>query len=130
MKLTEHFSLDELTKTSCGLDNIFTLEVVRNLLYVAFYLEHLRRFTGPIKVNSGYRSPEVNKAVGGVKNSQHITGSAVDITFGSVSQNKARFEDISRYGGFDQLILEGGGQWIHLSVLPPWETQRGQIIRG
>lgn len=130
MKLTAHFTLEELTRTSCGLDNSATIEIAVRLTYVAQYLERLRQFTGPIRVNSGYRSPEVNKAVGGVKNSQHITGSAVDITFGSVSQNKARFEDISRYGGFDQLILEGGGQWIHLSVLPPWETSRGQIIKG
>ena len=130
MKISEHFSYAEMTQTSQKMANQPDVAEVVNLVYLCQYLERLRQVFGPIRVNSAYRSPAVNSAVGGVKNSQHVAGQAADITFGSVSANKLRYEDISRIGGFDQLILERGGQWIHLSVLPPWEKSRGQILKG
>lgn len=75
---------------------------------------------GPITVNSGYRSPALNKAVGGVSNSQHMKGEAADITVGSQEANKQLFDLIVelRQNGrisFDQLIDETGYSWLHIS---------------
>lgn len=68
-----------------------------------------------IKVNSGYRSPTLNKRVGGVSKSQHQKGEAVDITTGSIKQNKVLYDIIDKQGKYDQLIWENGGEWIHVS---------------
>lgn len=68
-----------------------------------------------IKVNSGYRSPTLNKRVGGVPKSQHQKGEAVDITTGAIKQNKVLYDIIDKQGNYDQLIWENGGEWIHVS---------------
>ncbi len=75
---------------------------------------------GPITVNSGYRSPALNKAVDGVSNSQHMKGEAADITVGSQEANKQLFDLIVelRQNGrisFDQLIDESNYSWLHIS---------------
>ena len=75
---------------------------------------------GPITVNSGYRSPALNKAVRGVSNSQHMKGEAADITVGSQEANKQLFDLIVelRQNGrisFDQLIDESNYSWLHIS---------------
>ena len=75
---------------------------------------------GPITVNSGYRSPALNKAVGGVSNSQHMKGEAADITVGSAGDNKRLFDkivELQKAGkiAFDQLIDESNYSWLHIS---------------
>ena len=75
---------------------------------------------GPISVNSGYRSPALNKAVGGVSNSQHMKGEAADITVGSAGDNKRLFDkivELQKAGkiAFDQLIDESNYDWVHVS---------------
>ena len=75
---------------------------------------------GPITVNSGYRSPELNKKVGGVSNSQHLKGEAADITVGSAEDNKRLFDkivELQKAGkiAFDQLIDESNYAWVHVS---------------
>ncbi len=75
---------------------------------------------GPIAVNSGYRSPALNKAVGGVSTSQHLWGEAADISVGSPADNKRLFDkivELQKAGriAFDQLIDESGYKWIHIS---------------
>ena len=75
---------------------------------------------GPITVNSGYRSPALNKAVGGVSNSQHMKGEAADITVGSAGDNKRLFDkivELQKAGkiAFDQLIDESNYAWVHVS---------------
>ena len=85
--LSEHFGLAELCKTNTGIENVPNEEQVNNLRRVCQWLEQLRRRWNnlygdgddPIIINSGFRSPEVNKAVGGVPTSNHLTGCAVDI---------------------------------------------------
>ena len=87
VNLSEHFSLGELTKTSVKIDNVPNEEQVKNLRRLCKWLEQLRRRWNnlygegddPIIINSGFRSPEVNKAVGGATLSNHLTGCAVDI---------------------------------------------------
>ena len=93
-QLTEHFTLEEMTKTGSKADNTPSAEQVDNLLRVCLWLEMLRdqwnRKYGdgddPIIVNSGFRSAAVNKEVGGVANSNHLTGCAVDIRVTGMDQ--------------------------------------------
>ena len=116
MNLSKNFTLKELTKTSVGLPNNPTdVEVERLKLLCEKVLQPLRdKYGNPIIVNSGYRSPDVNKAVGGVSSSQHVRGEAVDITAGSKERNKRLFE-ILKTMEFDQLINERDYSWIHVS---------------
>ena len=87
MKLSEHMTLGELTKTSVKIDSVPNEEQVNNLRRLCKWLEQLRRRWNnlygegddPIIINSGFRSPEVNKVVGGATLSNHLTGCAVDI---------------------------------------------------
>ena len=89
IKLSEHFSLRELCKTKTGIENVPNEEQVNNLKRVCGWLEKLRKRWNdlygegddPIIINSGFRSPEVNRAVGGATLSNHLTGCAVDYVF-------------------------------------------------
>ena len=83
-----------------------------------------REYGKYIKVNSGYRSPKLNKRVGGVPKSQHQKGEAVDITTGSVKQNKVLYDIIDKQGNYDQLIWENGGEWIHVSYKKEGENRK------
>lgn len=131
----KYFTIEELTRstvaTARGIPNIpgenerEALEVL-----VLALLDPLREIWGaPIYVNSGYRSPALNKAVGGVANSQHIKGQAADITTGNTASNRKLFALI-RDGGFDfdQLIDEEDGTWIHVSYVSPTENRR-QVLK-
>lgn len=79
-----------------------------------------------IYITSGYRSPQLNKAVGGAANSQHVTGEAADITTKSLAGNRELFAILVQMGNFDQLIWEKGGEWIHVSFRRG--GGRGQIL--
>jgi hypothetical protein len=113
----KHFTLEELTHTNTGLENTPTNEVVTNLQQlVENVLDPVREIYGkPITVNCGYRSPEVNRKVGGVANSQHLKGEAADISAGSKRENAVLYEIIRLRGKFDQLINEKDFSWIHVS---------------
>ena len=117
MNLSNNFTLAELTKTSTGIPNNPTaVEIERLKLLCEKVLQPLRdAFGAPIIVNSGYRSKQVNKAVGGVASSQHVRGEAVDITAGSKERNKRLFELIQQLPEWDQVIDERGYSWIHVS---------------
>ena len=81
-KLSPHFTLGELTKSSSHPDiyNVPTHEAIENLKHVCTWLEVLReRSGGPVVINSGYRSQQLNRKIGGAPNSNHLTGCAVDI---------------------------------------------------
>ena len=75
------------------------------------------RWGKPILVSSGFRSPQLNKAVGGVRNSEHLTGCAADITLSSRMDNERLFKMIRNQKDlmWRQLINEGKGRWIHIS---------------
>ena len=132
MKLSEHFTLGELTKTSYKTEdeNIPSRVVIENLKNLCEnWLEALRQAQGPsegIIINSGYRSLEVNKKAGGSPTSNHLTGCAVDIRVGG-------FEQAIRYASilldisdgtkrdYDELYIErnsAGRYWIHFAVRP------------
>lgn len=117
----KYFTIKELVKSSTaeakGIDNTPTLEVERNLTaLVDNVLDGVREIYGkPIKVNSGYRCPELNKAVGGSATSDHVKGFAADITAGSKEENERLFNIIKHNFHFSQLIDEKNFSWVHVS---------------
>jgi hypothetical protein len=122
------FTLPELCATDTGLVNIPNWEQVDNLYSLTkMILDPLRALYGmPIHVNSGYRCPAVNKAVGGAVTSHHLQGMAVDITGGDKSQNKRLLDLIIKSFVFDQLINEKDLTWIHVSLVK--SNNRKQIL--
>jgi len=202
MKLSEHFTLDEMCKTSANLDNVPNEAQVENLKRLCGWLEKLRRrynlryvygkmersvsppelggargglrsaegrllpegrknegmsgassdhpaHTGtppnlggekitPIIINSGYRSEAVNKAVGGAKGSNHLTGCAADIRVTGIEQ-LVRYAtillDISDESqeDFDELLLERspkGTYWLHFAVRPSGNRRKVRLMNG
>lgn len=126
-QLSEHFSFEELTATShAELDNTPPQSVIAPLNVTAGYLEMIRALLGDqlMHINSGYRSPAVNLAVGGVADSAHLTGYAADFicpAFGApIDICRAIAASPIR---FDQLIEEGN--WVHVSFAP---AMRGEIL--
>lgn len=162
--LTPHFTLGEMCKTSAKTPdgNIPSHVHIENLKRVCRWLEMLRdeynrRYVrdpstalgmtegtavaepveAPIVINSGYRSEAVNKAIGGVKNSNHLTGCAVDIRVSGMEQ-LLRYAvillDISEESGedYDELLLERspkGTFWLHFAVRPSGNRRRIRLIQ-
>lgn len=116
-----YFTIDELcasdTAAKFGILNSPSAEIKANLqALIDKVLDPARREYGSyIIVNSGYRSPELNKKVGGAATSQHLTGEAADLTTGNLTNNKKLFDIIKKQSNFDQLIWENGGAWVHVS---------------
>lgn len=119
--MSKYFSIKELTYSNIavkyGIDNTPTKEILDNLNVLALFLDKVREMWGkPLIVNSGYRSPELNKKVGGVYNSNHLKGEAADITTGNKSDNIKLFNMIKNSSlDFDELIDEKKGSWVHLA---------------
>lgn len=117
-----YFTITELCKSSTAtkhkIDNTPNQEIIDNLeQLVEYVLDPLREGYGkPIRVNSGYRCPALNKAVKGSKTSSHMKGLAADITVGSPTKNKQLFELAQELKlPFDQLIDESNFSWVHIS---------------
>lgn len=126
-QFTKNFSYDELISSSTakrlGLDNTPTPEEKEKLRRLAIeILQPIRdAWKSPIIVNSAFRSEQVNKAVGGVKNSQHRLGEAADITIGGKDRNRKLFNFIYKLINqgkikVGQLIDEYSYSWIHVSL--------------
>lgn len=118
----KYFTIKELCKSSTAeqkkIDNSPNKEIINNLeQLVEHVLDPLREEYGkPIRVNSGYRCPDLNKAVGGSKTSSHMKGLAADITVGTKSKNKQLFDLAQKLNlPFDQLIDESNFSWVHIS---------------
>ena len=144
MRLSEHFTLGELCKTRTGIENVPNEAQVENLKRLCRWLEQLRRRwnnlygegNDPIVINSGFRSPEVNKAVGGVPTSNHLTGCAVDIRCIGMEQAlryAAILLDISdlNHEDYDELLIEQKRNviWIHFAVRPSGNRRRTNFKR-
>ena len=151
MKLSEHFTLGEVTKTSyktedqnipsrVAIENLKNLceNWLEDLRYSYYTLSHKRDspHCEMLIINSGYRSPEVNRLAGGSPTSNHLTGCAVDI-------HVEGFEQAVRYASilldiaegtkrdFDELYIErnkAGCHWIHFAVRPRDNRRKGGYI--
>lgn len=112
----KYFTFKEMITTDTGLPNIPNWGQIHNLeTLITKVLDPVRELYGkPIKVNSGFRSKEVNAKIGGAKNSHHMLGTCADITGGSVEANKQIFELIKKNCMWRQLINEYNFKWIHV----------------
>ena len=126
-KLSPHFTLGEMTRSESHPEvyNIPSHEAIANLKNLCLWLEVLREGSGgPVRINSGYRSPQLNRKIGEATNSNHLTGCAADIRV-------TGFEQAIRYAAilldyadeshqeFDELLVERnryGAIWLHFAV--------------
>lgn len=116
--------MTELTRSAtgkkAGIDNAPTPQITANLqALVDSTLDPLRELWGkPLRVNSGYRCPELNRLVGGSPNSSHMSGCAVDITAGSREENKRLWDMlVSSDIPYSKIIDEQDFSWIHVSYI-------------
>jgi uncharacterized protein YcbK (DUF882 family) len=134
MNLSPNFTLAELTASETaarnGLDNTPGPIAYQNLVRLANFLEEVKKVLGgkPIMINSAYRGPEVNKHVGGSKNSQHMVGCAADIRVPGMSPNEVCKAIVASELQYDQLIREFDS-WTHISITnEEGSTPRGQTL--
>ena len=155
INLSEHITLGEVTKSRhAEVYNIPSHVAIENLKRVCEWLEELR-FTyntlyclkpgedyetsenvEPIVINSGYRSPELNKKVGGSPTSNHLTGCAVDIRVAGIEQALRYAVILMDYAdetkqNYDELLIERnrhGRYWVHFAVRPPNEGNRRKTM--
>lgn len=136
MKLTENLTLLEATKsntaTRLGIDNTPPPAIIERMVETAEKIfQPLRDALGPIRVSSFYRSPDLNRAIGGSKSSQHCKGEAIDMQ-GILASNKMLFNAACDLEEFDQIIWEFGSleepDWVHVSYSKT--HNRKQILRA
>ncbi len=130
--MTKNFSLAELTKTNTGLPNALPKHLEDNLRALAEnVLQPARDALGAIEVTSAYRSPAVNKAVGGSKTSQHVQAQAADLKF--YGGNDVLFNWIADNVDYDQLIWEFGTDsepaWVHVSYASNNRKQKLKAVK-
>ena len=146
--LSEHFVLGEMTKRNSHPEvyNIPSHEAIANLKRVCGWLEVLcKRYNEkygvgeePIRINSGYRSPQLNKKIGGVAGSNHLTGCAVDIRVLGMEQLIRYAAILLDYADeskqdFDELLIERnryGAIWLHFAVRPFSNRRKVNIIQA
>ena len=159
MHLSEHFKLGEVTKSRHSeVYNIPSHVAIENLKRVCEWLEalrlryNLRNVCGsvsppklggeidteePIIINSGYRSPELNKKVGGSPTSNHLTGCAVDIRVYGIEQAMRYAVILMDYADetkqdYDELLIErnrSGGYWLHFAVRPKDNRRKTMFLQ-
>jgi len=133
--ISKHITLLEATKsdtaTKFGIKNMPTEEHLKAMKLVAERcFEPLREWYGkPIKVNSFYRSKELNTALKGSLTSQHCKGEAIDLDAGSKEENKKLFDWCKDHLVFDQLINEYNFSWVHISYSPIKNRKQILVIK-
>jgi len=139
--ISPHFSVAELSRSEAaarnGIDNTPDAEALENLRALCDnVLEPLRAAVGkPLRVNSAYRGPKANAAIGGSKTSQHMTGEAADVEVDGMDNTQLAKLIVSLKLQFDQLIAEfvdpavPGSGWVHVSHKRSG-PQRGQVLRA
>jgi len=140
MSISRHISYKEAvysrTAMRRGIKNNPNAEQMKNMVAIAEgVFEPLRAYVGgPIKINSFFRSPELNKAIGGSSKSQHCHGQAIDLddTFGKAT-NAEMYEFIKQNLDFDQMIWEFGDDknpdWVHISYVSP-DQNRNRCLKA
>ena len=133
MKLSPHFSLEELTHsdtaTRLGIDNTPTVEIIDNLTYLASELEYVRDLLGhPMLVSSGFRCHALNDHLGSKRTSSHTKGLAIDFICPSFGNpNSVVSAIVMANVNYDQVILEYN-RWVHLSFDPENPRKQALII--
>ena len=137
MKITENFSLSEISKsdtaTRLGIDNSVPDSLMSNALRICERLEEVRAlFNKPIMITSFYRCPELNKKVGGSKTSAHMDCRACDFTVKGINVEDVFSNIKASKISFDQLILESSktATWIHLGIEKEGEKPRQMVMSG
>ena len=132
MNLSEHFTLEEATYSETairlGINNQPSTLQLENMKHAAACLEPLRAVTGPLRINSWLRLPDVNVAVGGSKVSSHMDGFAIDVSSSTMTpiQLCRKVEELGLK--FDQIIHEYG-RWMHISFAPEMRQQKLTIFK-
>lgn len=141
VKISPHFTLAELTRSEAaargGFDNTPPPEAIEALRALCMnVVEPLRVAVGkPIRVNSAYRGPDANRAVGGSSSSQHCKGEAIDLEIDGFDNKKLAQKIVELKLPFDQLILEfyvpgdPNSGWVHVSH-KRGGPQRGEVLRA
>jgi D-alanyl-D-alanine dipeptidase len=136
MKLSKNFSRAEIehsnTAKRLGISNEMSNKHLENMQRVVDNLiQPMRDAIGPIRISSGYRSPKLNKAIGGSSRSQHSKGEALDLQFWEKGKmnNKVIYDWVLESGvEFDQMINEFDYSWIHISLKS--RENRSQILEA
>ena len=138
--LSEHFVLGEFTRSKYPeVYNIPSHEAIANMKRLCVWLEVLRNKVGhPIVINSGYRSPQLNRKVGGAPTSNHLTGCAVDIRTSGFEQAIEYTAILIAYATesdqeFDELLIEKnryGAVWLHFAVRPKENRHKVNFINA
>ena len=136
-RISKNFTLEELcasdTAKAKGICNVPDTQQTLNLCALVHkVLQPLRDiYGGQVKIGSGFRCPTLNKAVGGVSNSQHMKGEAADLCIdGDINKGKRWIEIIRALGEFDQLIWEHnakGSYWVHVSYRADGKNRKQYI---
>ena len=139
MQLSQHFLLGEFTKSNYPeVYNIPSHVAIENMKRVCGWLEAIRQAQGPIVINSGYRSPQLNKKVGGVSTSNHLIGCAVDIRCSGIEQAIEYAAILIAYSkeiqqDYDELFIEKnkyGRYWVHFAVRPKENRRKIAFLNG
>jgi len=136
MRLSDNFVLSEITRSNTakrlGIDNGPNKEHLQNIQRIITNLiQPMRDAIGPIRISSGYRNPNVNRAIGGSTKSQHCKGEALDLQFwndGKISNKEIYKWVLDSKIEFDQMINEFDFAWIHISLKK--EGNRKQVLEA
>ena len=136
MRLSKNFVLSEVTRSNTakrlGIDNAPKNDHLKSMQRIISELaQPMRDALGPIRITSGYRSPELNRAIGGSNKSQHCKGQALDLQFWKDGQmcNKEIYDWVLKSDiEFDQMINEFDYAWIHISLKE--KKNRKQVLEA
>ena len=136
MKLSKNFALSEITDSNTakrlGIDNTPNEKHLANMsLLINNLIQPMRDSIGPIRISSGYRGKDLNRAIGGSRKSQHCKGQALDIQFwqNGKMMNELIYEWVLDSGlEFDQMINEFDFSWIHISLVGV--NNRNQVLEA